>query len=211
MFLGRIKNSNNRDCVKYMRFEGFECGHYFSGLHIYGACFFGGIKELKENIDNFETILSKKELEYLFELDSKLKDLGYGIEKDSEKYNQGMQIIKEFNNTIGKKLQSEENEQMFKKIIEEEKEIIKQEWNLGDEDIEEIFNNYPYEYRDRAIITCVYAGAYELGESEIDDCFNVEEFIKKYIDFEKFGEDLISNNDDRYIELQDGRIVELST
>ena len=41
IFLAKVKNSDDRDCVKYMEFEGFECGHYFGGLYIEGACFGG--------------------------------------------------------------------------------------------------------------------------------------------------------------------------
>ena len=109
MFLGKIKNSDDRDCVIYMEFKGFECDHYFAGLRTSGACFSGRLNEIKDNIDNFESILTKEELLRLFELDKMLDDLGYGIEKGSEKYNKGIEILNEYKNTIGKKLESEEN------------------------------------------------------------------------------------------------------
>ena len=208
IFLGKIKNSDDRDCVKYMEFTGFECDHYFGGLHISGACFSGGIDEIKDNIDNFESILTKEELLRLFELDKMLDDLGYGIEKGSEKYNKGIEILNEYENTIGKKLASEENEKLFKKIIEEEKEIMKEEWNLTDKDIEDIFENYYLEYRDRGIINYVYDDVYDLGEEMIDSCYNLDDNIKRYIDYEKFGNDLLL--DDYYVELDDGRVVSLN-
>lgn len=209
MFLGKIKNSDDRDCVIYMEFRGFECDHYFAGLRTSGACFSGRLNEIKDNIDNFESILTKEELLKLFELDKMLDDLGYGIEKGSEKYNKGIEILNEYENTIGKKLASEENEKLFKKIIEEEKEIMKEEWNLTDKDIEDIFNAYDLEYRDRAIIGYVYNDAYDLGENEFDNIYNLDDNIKKYIDYESFGNDLLSEYDG-YFELDDGRIVYLN-
>lgn len=208
IFLGKIKNSDDRDCVIYMEFKGFECNHYFAGLRTSGACFSGRLNEIKDNIDNFESILTKEELLRLFELDKMLDDLGYGIEKGSEKYNKGIEILNEYENTIGKKLASEENEKLFKKIIEEEKEIMKEEWNLTDKDIEDIFENYYLEYRDRGIINYVYDDVYDLGEEMIDSCYNLDDNIKRYIDYEKFGEDLLS--DDCYVELDDGRVVSLN-
>lgn len=209
MFLGKIKNSDDRDCVKYMEFIGFECDHYFGGLRIDGACSGGSIDEIKDNIDNFESILTKEELLRLFELDKMLDDLGYGIEKGSEKYNKGIEILNEYENTIGKKLASEENEKLFKKIIEEEKEIMKEKWGLTDKDIEDIFYAYDLEYRDRAIIGYVYSDAFDLGENEFDCIYyDLDDNIKKYIDYEKFGNDLLS--DDYYIELDDGRVVSLN-
>lgn len=209
IFLGKIKNSDDRDCVIYMEFKGFECNHYFAGLRIGGACFSGRLNEIKDNIDNFESILTKEELLKLFELDKKLNDLGYGIEKGSEKYNKGIEILNEYENTIGKKLESEENEKLFEKIIEEEKEIMKEEWDLTDKDIEDIFNAYDLEYRDRAIIGYVYNDAYDLGENEFDNIYNLDDNIKKYIDYESFGNDLLSEYDG-YFELDDGRIVYLN-
>lgn len=208
MFLGKIKNSNDRDCVKYMNFIGFECDHYFGGLRIDGACSGGSIDEIKDNIDNFESILTKEELLRLFELDKMLDDLGYGIEKGSEKYNKGIEILNEYENTIGKKLASEENEKLFKKIIEEEKEIMKEKWGLTDKDIEDIFYAYDLEYRDRAIIGYVYSDAYDLGVNEFDCIYNLDDNLKKYIDYESFGNDLLS--DDCYVELDDGRVVSLN-
>lgn len=208
IFLGKIKNSDDRDCVIYMEFKGFECNHYFAGLRTCGACFSGRLNEIKDNIDNFESILTKEELLKLFELDKMLNDLGYGIEKGSEKYNKGIEILNKYENTIGKKLESEENEKLFEKIIEEEKEIMKQEWNLNDKDIEDIFEKYYLEYRDRGIINYVYDDVYDLGEEIIDSCYNLDDNIKRYIDYERFGNDLLL--DDCYVELDDGRVVSLN-
>lgn len=121
LFLAKVKNSDDRDVVKYIEFTSFECNHYFGGLHIEGACFNGYEKEFRDLVENnfkeLETILTKDEFIKLFKLNDELKALGYGIEKDSDKYNKGLEIIKEYENTIEKKLQSNENKELFKKVI----------------------------------------------------------------------------------------------
>lgn len=86
------------------------------------------------------------------------------------------------------------------------------EYNLDEEEVEKIFNEYYLEYRDRGIISCVFANAYDCGYEEawgygyIENGNTVQE---RYFDFEKFGQDL-ADEDERYLELDDGRIVVLN-
>ena len=207
IFLAKVKNSDDRDCVKYMDFDGFECGHYFGGLHIEGACFGGFEKEFRDlvenNFDKLETVLTKDEFMKLFELNDKIKDLGYGIDKDSERYRQGVQIIKEYQNTIEKKLLSEENKQLFEKVKNDEKEYIKDEYSLSDDEINEIFDNYNLDYRDRAIVGTIFNNKDEMIE-EAKWSFGYEN--QPYFDDEAFGDDLL--NSESYLELDSGKIVE---
>lgn len=207
IFLAKIKDSDDRDCVYYMEFCGFECGHYFGGLHLSGACFGGFEKEFREeienNFDNIETILTKKEFEKLFKLNDELKELGCGIERDSEKYKQGIQIMTEYQDTIGKKLFSEENEKLFEKVKNDEKEYIKKEYSLSDDEINEIFDNYNLDYRDRAIVATIFSDKYEMIEEE-KISFGYEN--QPYFDDEAFGNDLL--DDEYYLELESGKIVE---
>ena len=206
VFLAKELNDDDRDIVKYLEFNGFECGHYFGGLHIVGACFSGFEKEFREKVEtdyeNIETILTKEELEQMFELNDKLKELGYGIEKDSDKYNKGMEIIEEFENTIGKKLLSDENKKLFEKVVADEKEYVKNEYNLTDEEVDEVFDNYGLEYQDRAIICTIF--------SDFDDMVYEEKISlgydkQPYFDDESFGRDLLDSG--YYYELGNGRIV----
>ena len=206
MFLAKIKNSDDRDCVMYMDFKGFECDHYFSGLHIQGACFSGYKEELKNIVENdfesLETILTRDEFIKLFELDRQLDDLGFGIEKDSDRYNRGLEIIKEYENTIAKKLLSDENKKLFEKVVADEKEYIKNEYGLTDDEVEYVFKNYWREYQDRAIICCVF--------KDFDDMVYAEKFSfgyenQPYFNDEEFGNDLL--NSGNYLELDSGKIV----
>ena len=206
IFLAKENNTDDRDCVKYIEFSGFECNHYFGGLHIHGACFCGYEKELREDIknnyENYTTILSKEDFEHLFDIDDRIRALGYGIEKGSEKYNEGTALINEYKTSIEPKLLSEANEELFDKVIEEEKEFVAEEYDLLRADVDEIFDCYNLEYQDRAIVGYVYDDIDELVENEkfnlgYDDC--------PYFDDEAFAEDLL--NDDYYLELSDGRIA----
>lgn len=206
VFLAKEKNSDDRDIVKYIEFNGFECGHYFGGLHIVGACFSGFEKEFRDKVENdfenIETILTKEEFKHLFELDDELDELGFGIEKDSDRYNKGMKIMAEFENTIGKKLLSDENKKLFEKVVADEKEYVKNEYDLTDEEVEEIFDNYGLEYQDRAIIGTIFSDKYDMIEEEK---FSFGYDKQPYFDDESFGNDLLES--ESYLELESGRIV----
>ena len=206
VFLAKELNSDDRDIVKYIEFNGFECGHYFGGLHIEGACFSGFEKEFRDKVENdfenIETILTKEEFKHLFELDDELDELGFGIEKDSDKYNKGMEIIAEFENTIGKKLLSDENKKLFEKVVADEKEYVKNEYDLTDEEVEEIFDNYGLEYQDRAIVGTIFSDKYDMIEEEK---FSLGYDKVPYFDDESFGNDLLES--ESYLELESGRIV----
>lgn len=111
-----------------------------------------------------------------------------------------------------KKLQSDEGKEFFEKIVADEKEYLKEQWSLSDKDIEDIFDAYPYEYKDRAIVGVVYEDYYELGETEALNMGyhlqSIGKIMDRYFNYEKFGEDLVEENDG-YVELDDGRIVYL--
>lgn len=209
VFLAKIKDSDDRDVVYYVKFKGFECEHYFGGLQLCGACFCGFEKELRDivesNFDNLETILTKEEMCKMFELNDKIKELGYGIERDSEKYNKGVAIIDEYNDTIGKKLLSDENEQLYEKVVKDEKEFVKRQYDLTDSEVDDIFDNYFGGYQDRAIVSYVFNDIDELVEEEK---FELGYEDIKYFDDDAFGRDLLES--EYYYELDNGRIVAYS-
>lgn len=183
VFLGRIKNCNDRDACAYI--ERREHRGIDGKIIIQGACYCGFEHEFREAIinDSFESILTKEELLDLLD-------------------NEGRQAI------YMDKLLSDEAIEFKNKIMEDEHEMMKADYNLDDEDIERILDYYTLDYEDRAIICAIYEDTYELGEDWVDNCCNVEEWLKQYIDYEKMGEDILENED--YVELADGRIVRLS-
>lgn len=204
LFLYRLKNDSSRDACAYINESPstFECGHYFSGVGIQGACYCGGEFAPYEDID---TILTKQEYQKLLKFNHDIKQLGYGISKGDERYNKGIKLIKDIQ-VIYDKLESIKAEKFTKNIMDNEREIMMDEWNLSEDDIEEILNDYSSDYRDRSIIGYVYDDVEELAENEIEQCFDVPDFLTNYIDYSKFGEDLLQDYD-IYKELEDGRIV----
>ena len=207
IFLGR-KKEDDRDCCVYIEIGGFECNHYFGGLRIGGACYSGFEKEIREFIterfDEFETILTQDEALKLFEINDKINALGYGIEKDSEKYKQGLALLDEFK-PITDKLLSNEGEKFFKEVQESEKEYCMQEYDLTRDEIDEVFDYYNLSYQDRGIIGCVFKNRDEFGEEEK---WSLGYENIPYFDTEAFANDLLEEY--YYLELDSGKIVSLS-
>lgn len=204
LFLYRLKNSDDRDACAYIDEipTSFECGHYFSGVGIQGACYCGGEFASYEDI---ETILTKQEYDMLLKFHKDIKQLGYGISKGDERYNKGIELIKDIQ-VIYDKLESTEAEKFEKNIMNNEKEIMMDIWNLSEDDIKEILNDYSLDYKDRSIIGCVYDDVEELAENEVEQCCDIPDFLTNYIDYSKFGEDLLEDRE-IYKELDDGRVV----
>lgn len=210
LFLAKIKNTDDRDCVFYVEIAGFECGHYFGGVRLHGACFSGYYEELRDrvenNFDSLETIFTQSEFKELFALNDELKSLGYGIEKDSDKYNKGIELINKIEQLCDK-LISGDNEELFNLIIEEEKEYCMQEYNLTQEEIDDIFDNYNGDYKDRAIICAVYKDKEDLfRDCAFSGLLNIDEELIDYINIDSYVDDNILCSE-YYYELDDGRIV----
>lgn len=185
-FVAKIKNDDDRDCVIYIEFGGFECEHYFSLFHIEGACFCGFEKEFYDmivnNFDKLETILTKDDFMKLFKANEELRDLGYSITRGDDRYNKGMEIINGVS-YIEDKLKSNENKELFEKVINDEKIYCMKEYGLTSSEIDYIFEEYNGIYQDRGIIGCVFKDRDELAEEE-KFSFGYEN--QKYFDNEAF-------------------------
>lgn len=212
VFLYKENNTEDRDCVKYIKNEPmrFECNHYFGGVNLEGACFSCGLNELEAlNYEDITTILTKDEINLLIKFGEDINNLGYGIKIDDDRYNKGIRLCQEIQ-PVYDKLNSKENEELFNKVVEEEKEWMKEEYSLSDEDIEDIFDDYYLEYRDRGILGSIYGDAEELGRENFDylGFESNNTIIERYFNFKEFGEDLLE--EDSYHELDDGRIISLN-
>lgn len=145
------------------------------------------LKESDANYDNITTILTREEYHALCNPNG--DDL----------------------TNIIRKLESKENEELFEMVKLEEIEFLKEEYSLSDEDIEYIFNEYRLNYRDRGIVDYVYDNSAELGYEEAYNLGYIKDgdyISERYFDYEKFGEDLLE--DERYLELDNGRVVSLN-
>lgn len=92
-------------------------------------------------------------------------------------------------------------------IKADEIEKIYDEYGIDTEEAEEvIYNYYDNDYFDSTIIAYVWDNHYDIAESYVDECCNVESWMYNYIDFDSMGEDIAS--DRGMYELYDGRIVE---
>jgi U3 small nucleolar ribonucleoprotein component len=203
-------NSEDRDCVAYVENKPmrFECDHYFGGITLSGACWSGRRWE-EINYSDIKTVLTEQEFEVLKQFDKNIHDLGYGIKKGDDRYNNGVELCNSIQ-YIFDKLNSEENQALFKEVIQEETEYLMNEYNLDESDIEQIFNEYSLDYRDRGIVGYVFKDSDELGYEEAWQLGYIKDddsISSKYFDTSKFGQDLLE--DENYLELSDGRVVSL--
>lgn len=185
-FIGTDKNyPSDRDAFIYIDVS------YTSPMRTaHGACYCKTMPEYKD----IDTPLSEEEWKHLWELSN--QSLG-----TTEKYMELIRFIDEF-----------EQREEVKQIFEDEKEFIKDEFGLSDGDLEDIFNEYGLDYRDRGIIDTVFSSYEEYGAEEAD-AFELipngyEAVFSLCFDFEKFGK--LLKQDYGSVELDDGRIVTLN-
>lgn len=88
------------------------------------------------------------------------------------------------------------------KVIADEKEYVKNEYDLTDDEVETIFENYGLEYQDRAIVGYVFRDFDEMVEEEK---FSLGYDKVPYFNDEEFGNDLLENGN--YLQLNSGKIV----
>ena len=179
LFFFKENDTDDRDCVCYIDTDAIKRGY----VGVCGACFSGKLGN--PSYENVTTVLTKEEFNILW---------------NARDYNADF-------DAIIAKLQSKENDMLFERVSQEEAEWLMDEYNLNEDDIEYIFNEYYGNYRDRAIVSYVYDDAYDLGYDIASQYFDASEsLIERYFDFGQFGEDLISE-DECYEELGNGRVV----
>lgn len=186
-FLFKNLDTDDRDCCAYIRLKALKEKHLDIDDHfiIHGSCYCQSLTEQVIDFDNFISVLTEEELKIL--CDPYGKDLSSIIEK----------------------LESDENECVFEDVIDHETEWLKENFDLHDWDIEDIFNEYSLDYRDRSIVGYVFDDVIQLGYEEAYNSGYIDDWIsKKYFDYRKFGEDLLEENDN-YMELRNGRCVYL--
>lgn len=180
VFLARVDEKYEKRCIY------IEEQHHrdiVDNIIFHGASWCGFEETYRMLIENdkFESYLTKEEIIDLLD------------NKDSyEKYIE--------------KLTSEQGVAFKNKIMEDEHEYLKEQYNLDDEDMANILDSYYLNYEDRDIVCCVYEDAEQLGREMVENCYNVEEPIKEYIDYERLGNDIADG--ESYLRLKDGRIVE---
>lgn len=182
VFFFKENDTDDRDCVKYLHFGN-------STPSVCGACFWGMWGEYPA-YENVTTILTQDEYNAL------CHDKAADNDKPLS--------------PIFDKLRSEENDKLFEQVQQEEIEYLMGEYNLDEQEVLDIFNDYGEPYRDRAIVGYVYNDYYDLGYEMAWSCGYIEnnDVTSRYFNFEEFGSDLA--DDYNYYELSDGRIVSLN-
>ena len=140
------------------------------------------------NYGDLETILSKKEFNMLCNV---------------------ALLTKESVQSIINKLISVENIELLNSIIDREKEILMEEYNLTEEEygnIAQVLDDY---YLDRNCICQVFDGYEEIAEQYISENTNISNCLHKYIDFKKMGDDIVHEDGTKYVVLTDDRVVML--
>ena len=173
-------DETDRDCVAYVEIADLKDRHtnIIERFNIHGACYSSSIGD-DVSYDDIKTVLTRDEFELL--KSGKCTD------------------------AIIDRLLGEDNAKMFDEIIEEEKQYLWGEYRLSEDQVDEIFDEYRLDYRDRGVVGYVF--------DTIDECAREEAFSLGYVngdnerwfDFEKFGEDLLEG--EGCFELRDGRIV----
>ena len=210
VFLFRLKDSNGRDCCAYIenKIPRFECDHYFGEIILHGSCY---SKLDFPKYEKIETVLAKEEYEALIAYNKAVSKLGYGIKKEDERYNKGIELSNDIKYVFDK-LNDQEAKDFFEKIVESEMEYLMEKYDLDEEDIETIFAEYDLEYRDRSVVACVWGDIYEYAYEEALELGyvigNDHTRNDRYFDYDKFADDLLERED--VVELKDGRIALLS-
>lgn len=207
LFLYKENNTGDRDSVNYIDIEGLgklELGHYFPRINLSGACFSKGLKYEEIDFDNIQTVLTQEDFKKLAKYSEKISDLGYGIKQGDERYFKGIELYKEIEGILNK-LTSVENEELFNKVVEQEKEIVKEQYDLDNEEVETIFEEYGLNYQDRGIVGHIFNDLEEASKEEADGMGYVNEDNERYFDYNAFGEDLLMA--EYVIELSSGKIA----
>lgn len=205
LFVFRQKN-NDRDRCGYIENKNFnnrfECDHFFGRIGICGANYYGS---KFPNYGDIETVLTKKQYTDLVKIDEAFSELGYGIVMGDGRYEKGIKLCEKLE-PILETLRSDKAKEFFANIVKEEKEELAEDYNLTEEEIEEIWENNPTEYEDKSIVTYIYDDAEDVARGLCDSCYDIPENLETYFDYKKFGEDLVSEGAE-YYELADGRVV----
>lgn len=207
IFLLKEYGANDRDCVKYIEIEKLgklECGHYFPSINLTGACFSMGIRSEEIEFNSINTVLTEDEFEQLLTYNDKISELGYGIKEGDARYNEGM-ILYEAITPIIDKLLSDENKKLFDEVVSEEKEFVKNEYDLTNEDVELIFNEYELDYQDRGIVGMVFNDIEEASREEAMQLGYLDTINERYFNYEVLEKDMLES--EQYLELPSGKIA----
>lgn len=209
IFLYR-EHSDDRDAVKYVSIptKDLACGHIFRKFGLHGACFWHSLDTSNLVDGNFDSFLTLGELQRLENANKHLNELGYNINEDSKEYKLGCYILDSVQDIVDKLMSPEHQEYIDTVIKPNEKEKMKEQHDLSDEDVEYILNQYGLEYFDNGIIGAVYVDLVEFAQDYAENCMEADNYLRQHVDYKKLGHELLM--DEQNIELSDERVVTLN-
>ena len=158
-------------------------------LRVHGPSFSATLAVDDIDFDNITSILTKEDFELLADADDP---------------------------SIIAKLQSKDNEALFEQVQKEEAEYLIDEYDLDENDIADIFevsSDITGGCKDRDVVVAIFQDVKDLGYETMLSWGYMNRFnrdvMDRFFDFEGFGEELLQIGDE-YVELSDGRIVEIS-
>lgn len=157
------------------------------------------LKEIKKKIEKEKLYTGEMSETFLTIVDRLIED-GYELEEAVEQAEQAdiLDIYIDKSETIIELITT--NDDDYLTAI-----IAMLEFGLDIDEAIELADEYKF-YDMYNPISSIYDDAEDAGREYIDSCYDIEDFVKWYIDYEKLGEDL----DEPYVQLSSGRVVYLN-
>lgn len=195
-FLLKINRENQAPIVVYVDPATLRKGHFYlsfcpSPYNVYGMLYGGEVK-----YSDLTTLLTEEEFKAICGNET----ISYHAIFDKVK--SGEINIPDILN----KVESEENEKLFERVIQEEKDYLINKEGMREDDVNYLFDCLG-EYRDSSALYGLFKNEKELGEYYVDDNYDVDSFLENYIDYEAIGRNLLED-DSRYLKLPSGLIAE---
>ena len=191
-FLLKINKKNKAPIVVYVDPATLRKGRFRVDVpNIYQLSYIGEVK-----YSDLTTLLTEEEFESIFHGDN----INYHAILYRAK-SKGINIP-----AILNKVESEENEKLFERVIREEKDYLINKEGMQEDDVNYLFDCLG-DYRDSSALCRLFKNEKDLGEYYVDDNYDVDSFLENYIDYEAIGRDILED-DSRYLKLPSGLIAE---
>lgn len=186
-FLVYKEKNGDRDACKYV--DGLE-DLTKPSIRLCGPCFSTHFDPQETNYKDVDTFLSEKEWNSIFiDRTATIEDL----QKLFNKHRYSSWVAK---------------------VIDEEAEYLSETFqlaNLSENEWAEILEDGINGYQDQGLVITVYKNAEELAHYYIDEIemiFRDRQQLADYFDFDAYGKDLIYEDEDRFMVLDNGAVIE---
>lgn len=195
-FLLKINRENQESIVAYVDPAMLRKGHFNLSFCHPPHVVFDMLYEGEVKYSDLTTLLTEEEFKAI------CRDESITFRAIFDKVKSGEINIPDILN----KVESEENEKLFERVIQEEKDYLINKEGMREDDVNYLFDCLG-DCKDSSALTGLFKNEKELGEYYVDDNYNVDSFLENYIDYEAIGR-CILEDDSRYLKLPSGVIAE---